>query len=148
MRKLIVSWIPVLLFAFSPVWGAPMKSIVSDKVNVRSGPGTKHDILYRANLGYPVEVEQQLGDWVKIKDWQGDQGWVSKAMVGNIKTVVVLGTDANVRRAPGRTESSLGKVNRGEIYKVLGKKSGWVKLGYYDDNQEVGWIREDLVWGH
>jgi len=148
MRKLVLWLMCSLLVAAPASFGASMKSITSDKVNVRSGPGKKHEVLFQANLGYPIQVEQRQGDWVRFKDWQGERGWVAKDMVGDTRTVVVLGTDANVRRGPGGKEASLVKVQRGEIYKVLGQKNGWVKLGYYEDNQELGWIREDLVWGH
>lgn len=148
MRKLLMVSISLLLMAAPTVYGASMKSIVSDKVNVRSGPGKNHEVLYQANLGYPIQVEQQQGDWIRFKDWQGERGWVAKEMVGNVRTVVVLGADANVRRGPSGTEYSVSKVQRGEIYKLLAQKNGWVKLGYYEDNQEVGWIRGDLVWGY
>lgn len=149
MRKRMMVWISCWLLAMSPATqAASMKSIIGDQVNVRSGPGKKHEVLFRANLGYPIQVEQQQGDWIRFKDWQGERGWVTKEMVGNVTTAVVLGTDANVRRGPRASEASVTKVQRGEIYKVLARKNGWVKLGYYEDNEELGWIREDLVWGH
>lgn len=147
MRKMMRSVIPFLVMAMTPVWSATTKSIVSDNVNVRGGPGLKHEVRFRVSLGYPILVEQQQGDWIRFKDWHGDRGWVSKDMVGDIKTVVILGTDANVRQGPDVSEPSVAKVSRGEIYKVLAQKKGWIKLGYYEDNQVVGWIREDLVWG-
>lgn len=145
-KALLCSWLLLALPMFAEA--AAMKSIVGDQVNVRSGPGKKHEVRFKANLGYPVQIEQQQGDWIRIKDWLGERGWVTKEMVGNVSTVVILGTDANVRRGPAASEAAVTKVQRGEIYKVLARKPGWVKLGYYEDSHELGWIREDLVWGH
>ncbi len=147
VRKALLSGCLLLSLSLA-AQAAAMKSIIGDQVNVRSGPGKKHEVLFKANLGYPIQVEQQQGDWVRFKDWLGERGWVTKDMVGNVSTVVVLGTDANVRRGPAASEAAVTKVQRGEIYRVLARKGGWIKLGYYEDSHEVGWIREDLVWGH
>lgn len=148
MQRVLKVLVPPMLVIFSGLaTAASMKSIVGDKVNVRSGPGRTHEVLFRANLGYPIQVEHEQGEWVRFKDWLGERGWVTKEMVGETRTVVVLGNDANVRKGPGAAEQATGKVQRGEIYKVLARKNGWIKLGYYEDSQELGWIRDDLVWG-
>jgi hypothetical protein len=39
------------------------------------------------------------------------------------------------------------QVSKGEIYKIFDEKAEWVKVGYYLENEVIGWIREDLVWG-
>jgi hypothetical protein len=38
-------------------------------------------------------------------------------------------------------------ITEGEIYKVLARKGKWLKLGCYDGNDALGWIRSDLVFG-
>ena len=147
MPKTAVFLFLALAVALSPCWGAPMKSIGKDKVNVRSGPGLKNEVLFQAHLGYPIEVDKRQGDWVHFKDWQGDTGWVYGPMVKNIKTVVVLKDKVNVRKGPGRLHKVVSKVNKGEVYKLFKKKGNWVKIGFYLEGEPIGWIRNDLVWG-
>ena len=39
------------------------------------------------------------------------------------------------------------QASKGEIYKIFDEKGEWVKVGYYLENEVIGWIRQDLVWG-
>jgi uncharacterized protein YgiM (DUF1202 family) len=55
--------------------------------------------------------------------------------------------DANVRSSPGIQHAVVSDVHQGEIYKVLEKKADWVKIGYFFEGTEVGWIRQDLIFG-
>lgn len=147
MLKTMVFLILALAVALSPCWGAPMKSIGKNKVNVRSGPSLTNDIIFQAHLGYPIEVEKRQGDWVRVKDWQGDTGWVYRPLVKNVQTVVVLKDNVNVRKGPGLRHKVITKVNEGEVYKLFKEKGNWVKIGYYLEGEEIGWIRNDLIWG-
>lgn len=124
-----------------------MRSITNDKVNIRKGPGTDHEVFYQAPLGYPIQVERSLGDWVLFKDWLGSRGWVHRRLVGNIKTVIVMRDLINLRQGPSVQQPALDKAPRGLIYKVLRTSNGWFHLGYYDTNEAAGWVRSDLVWG-
>jgi len=127
-------------------WAAT-KSIGKDQVMVRSGPSLEHQVVFRASLGYPVEIKEKKGEWVLIRDWEGDTGWVFEPMLSEIRTAVVLSQVANIRSAPGNESDIKTKAHKGEIYKILDRKNGWVKIGYYHDGGEVGWIRQDLVFG-
>ena len=147
MLKTMVLLFLAMAVTFSPCWGAPMKSIGKDKVNVRSGPGLGHDVLFQAHLGYPIKVDKRKGEWVHFKDWQGDTGWVHRPLVKNIKTAVVLKDKVNVRRGPGLRHKVVTKVNEGEVYKIFKQRKNWVKIGYYLEGEPIGWIRDDLVWG-
>ncbi len=124
-----------------------MKSIGKAKVNVRSGPGLKHDVLFQVHLGYPLEVEQRKGDWVQFTDWLGNEGWVHRPLLSDIPTAVVLKEQVNVRRGPGLRHRVVTKVEKGEVYKILQHNGNWVKIGYYLEGDAIGWIRDDLVWG-
>ncbi len=141
----LVTWLIILI---APVW-ASTASIKKDKVNVRSAPSLKSDVLFQAHLGYPVEIAQTKGKWVKIKDWQNNVGWVYRPLISQkVKTAVVLPERVNIRKGPGLKYGVVGQAESGEVYKVFKKQNGWVNVGYYLENQQVGWIRHDLVWGH
>jgi len=136
----------VLLFIAVPAW-CGMGSIGKDNVHVRSGPGLKYRVIFRAPLGYPVQVIKRQKKWVKIKDWEGTVGWVYRPLLSDVMTVVLMRSSTNVRNGPGLGNDVLRKVERGEIYKVLGAKSNWIHIGYYFEEEPVGWIRRDLVFG-
>jgi len=140
----LVTWLIILT---APVW-ASTASIKKDKVNVRSAPRLKSDVLFQAHLGYPVEVATTKGKWAKIKDWQGNVGWVYRPLISRkVHTAVIMPERVNIRKGPGLRYGVVAQAECGEVYKVFKKKNGWVKVGYYLENQQVGWIRHDLVWG-
>jgi SH3-like domain-containing protein len=136
-----------LILSSLPAGAATMRSISRDNVNVRRGPSASHDVYFQAPRGYPIEVKRSEGEWVLFRDWEGDEGWVNRALVGTSKTVVVARETVNLRRGPGTDTPILEKTTRGKIYKVLASKDQWLRLGYYDTNEFAGWVRRDLVWG-
>ncbi|MBM4200534.1 MAG: hypothetical protein FJ189_04540, partial [Gammaproteobacteria bacterium] len=64
----------VMMAVSLPGWGASMKSIGKDAVNVRKTPSREGEVLYETHLGYPIEIDKTQGDWVRVKDWQGTLG--------------------------------------------------------------------------
>jgi uncharacterized protein YgiM (DUF1202 family) len=59
----------------------------------------------------------------------------------------VLKENVNVRRGPGLRQRVVTKVDKGEVYKIFQRKRNWLKIGYYQEGKEIGWVRNDLVWG-
>ena len=55
--------------------------VVKDKVNVRSGPGTNHDVVFTVEKGVPFRVLGRRGDWIEIQHADGDKGWIHKNLV-------------------------------------------------------------------
>jgi uncharacterized protein YgiM (DUF1202 family) len=138
------TWLIILVV---PGW-ASTASIGKAKVNVRSKPSLKSEVLFQAHLGYPVEVEKTKGKWVQIRDWQDNVGWVYRPLINKkVHTAVVLPEKVNIRKGPGLKHGVVGQAESGEVYKIFKEKQGWVKVGYYLENQVIGWIRNDLVWG-
>ena len=123
-------------------------SIGKDQVNVRSGPGLKYQVMFQAPMGYPVEIVKKQQDWVQVRDWEGHTGWVKNSMLSNIRTTVVLPERANVRDNPSTGGGIVRKVEKGDIFKVIAVKKNWLRIGYYYDDEPVGWIRQDLVFGN
>ena len=66
MKKIAVF---TLLFVTFWTAGANARRLAvhTGKANVRSGPGTKHEILWSAGKYYPVDIIKQSGNWVIIK---------------------------------------------------------------------------------
>lgn len=146
MRKTVTLTLMLLALVAAPAW-AEMGSIGKDNVNVRSGPGHKYKVVFRAPLGYPVKITSERSGWLRIQDWEGRTGWIKNSLVSKTRTAVVLKKRANVRQAPGTANEVLGQVEEGEIYKVMAQDANWVQIGYYHEGEAVGWIREDLVFG-
>lgn len=65
--------------------GLPVPRFVSMRnapTNVRVGPGTQYDIAFTfLRPGIPVEVTAEFDTWRRIRDADGDEGWVHQNLV-------------------------------------------------------------------
>lgn len=128
--------------------GAQAKEMVSvdrAEVNMRSGSSTKHPILWALSKGYPLEVTSRQGNWLKVRDFENDSGWVYRPMVGKKAHVIVKSRVVNVRSAPSTGSRVLGKAEYGELMRTLENRSQWVKV--QRDGGMKGWVSRGLVWG-
>jgi len=147
MRKILCLAVTSVVLLVSPVLASNMQSIGKDRVNVRSKPNLKSEVVFKAFLGYPIQIERQKNNWVYFTDWKNNNGWVYKPLVSRTQTAMVLVEDANIRKGPSLRRPIVMQASKGEIYKIFDEKGKWVKIGYYLENEAIGWIRQDLVWG-
>ena len=65
-------------------------SVRSDPVNVRIGPSADHEIAWvytRARL--PLEIVQEFENWRRVRDWEGQEGWVFHSLLSGRRTALV-----------------------------------------------------------
>ncbi len=135
----------LLLAAAFNAQAQQMVSISRDTVNMRSGAGTKHEVLYELSKGYPLQVTGRQGAWLKVRDFEGDVGWVHQPMTDKTPHHVVKARVANIRSAPNTRASIVGKAERGEVLRTVEKRPDWVKVKQEDGEQ--GWVAKQLLWG-
>lgn len=147
MVRIIYSTLILTLILLGPAW-ASMASIGKENVNVRSAPNLRADVLFQVPFGYPVEIKQTKGSWVQIEDYNDNTGWVHRPLINQkINTALITQDIVNIRKGPGLKYPVVKKAEDGEIYKIFEEKGNWVRIGFYFENEEVGWVRSDLVWG-
>lgn len=52
-----------------------------DDCNVRSGPTTSSETLFKVDSGVPFKVKQRKDSWLNILHDDGDEGWIHKSLV-------------------------------------------------------------------
>ena len=119
-------------------------TIVAPVANIRSGPATKSDILWKVEKYYPIFVIKKSGSWYQFRDFEEDTGWVHKSLVGKLKAVITKKDLCNVRSQPGTKEKILFTVEKGIPFKVLKSKGHWLNIEHADGDR--GWIHDSLVW--
>ena len=128
--------------------GLPLPRFVSlrkDKVNVRTGPGTRYPVdwvfTYR---NMPVEVIAEFETWRKVRDWQGTVGWVHQSMLSGRRWVMVRDGLQAVHRANAPLSPVLARVES----KVLGRlkrcRGAWCEVGI---SGIEGWMLRAALWG-
>lgn len=65
-------------------------SLGSSLINLRRGPGRDYPIdwVYKRR-GLPVEIVAEYDQWRRIRDHDGDEGWVHQSLVSGKRFVVV-----------------------------------------------------------
>ncbi len=96
----------VLLIFSAAFVQAEMLSIKGNGVHVRTGPGKKYSITAEYGSGFPVQVIEKKGNWLKIKDFENDVGWVHKSLLADSPQVIVKANKnkdekINIRKRPG-----------------------------------------------
>lgn len=67
-------------------------SLKKSEVNVRSGPGNQYPILWvYQRAGYPVLLLARYDNYLKIRDVEGEEGWVYVGMISKQRTALVQG---------------------------------------------------------
>ncbi len=65
-------------------------SLSSDEVFVRSGPGSRYPVKWVYHRkGLPVEVILEYEIWRKIKDFEGETGWVHQSLISGKRTAMI-----------------------------------------------------------
>ncbi|OGA99531.1 MAG: peptide-binding protein [Burkholderiales bacterium RIFCSPHIGHO2_12_FULL_61_11] len=122
-----------------------MVSVDRPEINMRSGASTQHSILWALSKGYPLEVTRRKGNWLKVRDFENDAGWVYRPVVGKTPHVIVKGRVVNVRSAPSTSSRVLGKAEYGEVLRTVEHRNKWVKV--QREGGMKGWVSRGLVWG-
>lgn len=134
----------VLLIVFSSAALAERLSVASSIANIRSGPGTGYDILWKVAKYHPILVLKKSGNWYHFQDFEGDKGWLHKSLVRNIPSVITNKEKCNVRSGPGTKFKILFNIMEGIPFKILKRKGNWIHVQHADGDK--GWIHKSLVW--
>lgn len=120
-------------------------SIQGKTVNVRQQPTTQSKALWELTRGYPLQVQQRKGQWLKVRDYEASLGWVYAPLTGKTPHRVVKAPVANLRAGPGQGHRVIGKLEQHEVVRTLGQQANWARV--QRDNGQKGWVAKSLTWG-
>ena len=142
--KIVLALITALCLFYSTAALAERLTVGSDIANIRSGPGTKYDILWNVEKYHPLFILEKSDNWYRFRDFEGDEGWIHKSLLKDIPAVITIKDTCNVRSGPGTNNAILFTVEKGIPFKVLKKEGDWVQIEHADEDR--GWIHKSLVW--
>ncbi len=123
-------------------------SIKSNPVNVRRGPSADYDIVWRfLKVGIPVEVTQEFDVWFKIRDSEGQEGWVQKTLLSGRRTALVSPWDKGspiALKDKSDGQATVANVEHNVLVDVSGCDGKWCRVAVEGSK---GWIPQDRLWG-
>ena len=134
----------LLVLGFAATAFAERLAVSAPVANIRSGPGTRHNILWKVEKFFPILVIDKSGEWYQFKDFEDDRGWVHKSLVRKIPAVITKNDKCNIRSGPGTNHNVLFTVEKGIPFKVLKRQGSWINIEHSDGDK--GWIHKALVW--
>jgi SH3-like domain-containing protein len=135
----------LVALAASQAVAQQMVSVSGDQVNLRSGPGTQHRAEWVLGPGYPLRVIGRRGDWLEVRDFENDKGWIHRLLTSSTPYHIVKVKIANMRSQPTTRSRIVGKLVYGNTLKTLERKSDWVKVQRQGGPR--GWVARRLLWG-
>lgn len=121
-------------------------SLKNDPVYVRAGPGRRYPIewvYHRRSM--PVEITQEYEQWRKIRDIEGDEGWISATMLSNDRTAIVEGTDPVPLMEKADHSSRL--VARSEPGVIFAVRKCVESMCRVEGHGFGGWVDRSTLWG-
>lgn len=121
-------------------------SLKSDKVFVRTGPAVRYPIKWVFKKQYwPVEIIQEFDTWRKIRDIDGEEGWIHQSLLSGKRTAIIREKDGaylmKKLTAEARPIALLDHKVRVDIDKC---ESDWCLITAQDFK---GWIERKSLWG-
>jgi len=115
------------------------------KANIRHGPGEQFPVAWQVGKGFVLKKIAEEGEWLQVRDMEGDGGWVHVSVVRKRPVVVVTSETANIRVGPGTNHGLSFKAVQGVVLDYLDRTGDWLKVSY--SGEGAGWIHQSLVWG-
>lgn len=121
-------------------------SMAAGEAFVRAGPGRKFPVKWvLKKKQMPVEIVLEYDAWRKIKDVDGDEGWVHQSLLSGRRTGVVKSdTVVPLYRKPKVDSQVLVNLEPFVVIALEECKQSWCKVnasGY------KGWVYKPNIWG-
>ena len=144
-----------LIGGTQPAWaqagrstGLPLPRFVSlaaERVNVRFGPGKQYPVNWMfARQGLPVEIIEEFDTWRKIRDHDGEEGWVHASLLSSRRTIMVIGEVRSLRRTPSTDAREVLRAEPGVIGDLFDCEETWCRV---EIEGRRGWLQRSEFWG-
>ncbi len=120
-------------------------SLRADDVNVRAGPGVRYPVKWKfVQRNMPVQIVAEYDTWRKIRDWEGAEGWVHRAMLSSKRSLIVVGQGQTMRKDATDDSAAVARLASGYVVMVSRCGREWCEV---EASGYEGWLRRDHVWG-
>jgi SH3-like domain-containing protein len=125
-------------------------SLKSARANMRIGPGRDYRVrwLYLRS-GLPMEVIQEFGNWRKVRDPEGNEGWILHSLLSGERTAIVApwnspDTMIEMRKEPMAEGPVAAHLEPGVIADVRECDGKWCRLSAQGVR---GFVDRRDLWG-
>ncbi len=133
-------------------------SLKSDRINLRQGPSKDHNIIwiYR-RAGLPVEIIGEFERWRRVRDAEGNDGWIYFSLLSGRRTVLIvpwseskISNSANIenvtalRASKSKSAEIVATMEAGVLANINECDGSWCHVSV---DRFSGWIQQEKLWG-
>lgn len=119
-------------------------SLKNQEVNLRAGPGYRYPIKWVYKKRHmPVEITEERGTWRKIKDIDGEQGWIHSTQLSGRRSALPLKA-ITAKRFPAQDAPPSFRADKGVVLYLQSCDKQWCNIVCENHG---GWIMKNEVWG-
>lgn len=125
-------------------------SLKSSQVNVRKGPSMEHPVAWEyKRVGLPVEIVNESGNWRRVRDSEGAEGWVFHSLLSGRRTALVApwaktGESLALRARASNSGGVVAQLEPGVLGSLLACDGQWCRFSL---DSASGWIEQVDLWG-
>lgn len=127
-------------------------SLKSQRVNMRVGPGRDYKVEWMyTKAGLPLEILQEYDNWRKVRDFEGEEGWILQSLLSGKRTAIVSPWKRDekdgllsLKDAPENNATVLAQLEPGVLIKVNECEKGWCRI---QADRFKGYALQDQLWG-
>ncbi len=131
-----------------PVTNLPMPRFVSLKAeegNVRRGPSLSHRIDWVfTHRNMPLEITAEYGHWRRVRDRDGQGGWVHYSLLSGVRHVIVEKDLTALHVKPDLTSPVNAYAEAGVVARLGSCGLDWCRV---TANGSKGWVEKRGLWG-
>ncbi len=124
-------------------------SLKSTRVNMRVGPGREYKVTWMyLKQGLPMEVIQEYENWRKVRDPEGNEGWILHSLLSGKRMAIIAPWEKGSRFAmhsqANQKSAKIADVEARVLANVNGCEENWC-LVEADDIE--GYVHKNTLWG-
>ena len=146
MLRLVTIFFSILFFEVSSFSNnSDFLTLRNDKVNLRQGPSLTSPIkiLYKKKF-LPVIIQDEYGNFKKIKDHENNSGWIHISQLSKKKAALVKEQNLIVFNSPTLYSRPIVVLNQGRLCMIIRCKNKWCKIKV---DKYKGWVKQSSLWG-
>ena len=121
-------------------------SLKSNDVNIRVGPSINYPIkLKYVFQNLPVEIIDEFDVWRKLRDHEGNIGWVHKSLIKGQRYILIFGKDNRDSNLFSRPNGKvIGSIKNNNVLELKSCTLYWCKVS---KDSVSGWVLKKNIWG-
>ncbi len=120
-------------------------SLRAKRAYMRAGPGKEYPVTWvYVRPGTPLEVTNEWNVWRKVRDAEGTEGWMDRAMLSGDRTVQITRQTQELRARPDLSSPIVLRAEPGVVMRVTMCTDRWCRV---EGEGRSGYLLREQAFG-